>query len=267
MTDLEVARIMAAYKVSPEEQLRQIKFRRQLVEWWGIQPGQRILEIGCGQGDMTAVLADAVGPAGYVLAVDSADESYGSPVSLGDSAAAIKNSVLGPAIEFRYNFSDYESLGPDSDFDLVVLANSSWYFTNADQLRDLLKTVRYLVPKLLFSEWDANPLHLSQLGHFLSVQFAQLCSAHYADAGLNIRNALSKDAIKELMRSAGWHPTSETLFNQPELSDGKWEIQMCLEAAARPGADQRLLPIVEAIRANQHHTEALPIFAVVATLS
>ena len=253
---------MAAYRVSPEEQLRQTRFRRQLVEWWRIQPGQRILEIGCGQGDMTAVIADAVGPNGFVLAVDSAAENYGSPISLGDSARCLTVSELGAQIEFQYNFSAYSSLG--SDFDAIVLANCSWYFASSDQLTDVLRKVHQLAPKMLFSEWDAKPQHLSQLGHFLTVQFAQLCSAHYADAELNIRNALSKDAIKDLMGSAGWHPTAETLFDGPDLADGKWEIQMCLEAAARLDVEQRLQPIVEAIRANQHHASALPVFAMMA---
>lgn len=36
----------------------------------GVGPGMRVLEIGCGTGEVTAVLADLVGPGGAVLAVD-----------------------------------------------------------------------------------------------------------------------------------------------------------------------------------------------------
>lgn len=36
----------------------------------GIQPGMRVLEVGCGLGVMSAWLADAVGPSGHVDAID-----------------------------------------------------------------------------------------------------------------------------------------------------------------------------------------------------
>lgn len=38
---------------------------------WGLRPGQRVLEAGCGAGRLTSYLANAVGPAGKVLALDS----------------------------------------------------------------------------------------------------------------------------------------------------------------------------------------------------
>ena len=37
---------------------------------WGISPGNRILEPGCGSGRLTEVLAEAVGPAGEIYAMD-----------------------------------------------------------------------------------------------------------------------------------------------------------------------------------------------------
>ncbi|MBE7558476.1 class I SAM-dependent methyltransferase [bacterium] len=37
---------------------------------WRVQRGERILEPGCGQGRLTALLAGAVGPEGEVFAVD-----------------------------------------------------------------------------------------------------------------------------------------------------------------------------------------------------
>ena len=57
----------------------QIEQRAQLVEVWGIKPGEKVLEIGCGQGDCTVVLATAVGENGSVTGVDPADLEYGKP--------------------------------------------------------------------------------------------------------------------------------------------------------------------------------------------
>lgn len=55
----------------------QIEQRAQLVKTWDIKPGERILEIGCGQGDCTLVLAAAAGDAGSVTAIDPASLDYG----------------------------------------------------------------------------------------------------------------------------------------------------------------------------------------------
>lgn len=56
----------------------QIEERIQLVKRWDIQSGEHVLEIGCGQGDCTIVLAVAVGDTGSVTAVDPADLDYGA---------------------------------------------------------------------------------------------------------------------------------------------------------------------------------------------
>lgn len=55
----------------------QMDHRLDLVSFWGITPGSRVLEIGCGQGDCTIVLADAVGESGHVDAVDPGAPDYG----------------------------------------------------------------------------------------------------------------------------------------------------------------------------------------------
>jgi cyclopropane fatty-acyl-phospholipid synthase-like methyltransferase len=43
---------------------------RRLIRECGIAPGMRVLDIGCGVGDVAMLVADAVGPAGKVVAVD-----------------------------------------------------------------------------------------------------------------------------------------------------------------------------------------------------
>ena len=69
----EIAAAMAAAEGSPDVQLTQTRYRAALVTGLGIPAGASVLEVGCGQGDMTAVLAEAVGPEGRVVAVDIAD--------------------------------------------------------------------------------------------------------------------------------------------------------------------------------------------------
>jgi predicted methyltransferase len=59
-------------------QVAQTEHRLKLAIDWPIETDSRVLEIGCGQGDFTAVLASIVGPSGHITAIDPADLSYGN---------------------------------------------------------------------------------------------------------------------------------------------------------------------------------------------
>jgi SAM-dependent methyltransferase len=139
ITPEELARHMAAYDQYADVQIAQTRFRMELVKQWQIAAGSRVLEIGCGQGDMTAVLADAVGPDGYVTAVDIADPAYGAPITLGQSARHLLATPLGRRIDFRFNYDLLTYSFPADTFDYVVLAHCSWYVESLDQLRRLLQ--------------------------------------------------------------------------------------------------------------------------------
>lgn len=162
---------MAAAEHSPDVQLSQTRHRAALVAGWRIPPGSTVLELGCGQGDMTAVLAEAVGPEGRVVAVDVAEPSYGAPVTLGESAARLTAGPLGPRIDFRFGTDVLDpSVGfPEGAFDHVVLAHCSWYFASLGQLRDTLVRVRPWARRLWFTEWDMTPASDGQLAHLLAV--------------------------------------------------------------------------------------------------
>ena len=43
---------------------------RRLIQDCGIRSGMSVLEIGCGVGDVSMLLAESVGPSGVVLAID-----------------------------------------------------------------------------------------------------------------------------------------------------------------------------------------------------
>jgi protein-L-isoaspartate O-methyltransferase len=68
-----------------EIQHSQTLHRLALLENLKISTGSRVLELGCGQGDCTTVLAHAVGGSGSVVAVDPADLDYGVSVHLAAS--------------------------------------------------------------------------------------------------------------------------------------------------------------------------------------
>lgn len=65
------------YQTHLENHLAGIEYRQRMLEHWKIPSGSSVLEIGCGQGEFTVCLADAVGPAGRVVAVDPAPAGWG----------------------------------------------------------------------------------------------------------------------------------------------------------------------------------------------
>jgi predicted methyltransferase len=80
------ARTIASFCLSdpayPDSQIGQIEHRINLVEKWNIKDGDRVLELGCGQGDCTAALAAAVGDKGSVTAIDPAPSDYGESLCI-----------------------------------------------------------------------------------------------------------------------------------------------------------------------------------------
>src|SRR5882724_6478380 len=51
---------------------------RRLIRECGIGPGMRVLEIGCGAGDVSILLAEAVGETGRVVAFDRESRAIGT---------------------------------------------------------------------------------------------------------------------------------------------------------------------------------------------
>lgn len=91
----------------------QTEHRFKLVEFWNIEKGSKVLEIGCGQGDTTAVLAYIVGENGLVHGIDIGPPTYGSPISLGESADFLFQSKLGKQLKIEFEF---DILSPTVEF-------------------------------------------------------------------------------------------------------------------------------------------------------
>jgi SAM-dependent methyltransferase len=275
----DLATLMAANAISPDAQLRQTRVRVRLVDEWQIAEGARVLEIGCGQGDTTAVLADAVGRRGRVVAVDRADASYGAPVSLGDSARRLAQGPLGDRIEFRFGFDalDPANAFPDDAFDAVVLAHCTWYFDSLVQLAETFRRIRPWAARLCLSEWDLEPRTADQAGHFLAVMIQAQIEAHKTRSEANVRTPYSREALRTILRATRWEVASETLVDASELDDARWEIASCLSDSL-PEAEvlelgarlQTLLASqVDVLRRISERGESrpLPSYSVVATRS
>lgn len=262
-----VSKIADCMAVKGEIQFNQTEHRVKLVESWGIEAGSKILEIGCGQGDTTAVLAYFTGEKGQVYAVDIAGPDYGSPVTLGESRDYLVASSLGNQIkmEFQVNILADTVTFPENHFDYIVFSHASWYLRSAEELSAILKKSRRWGKQLCFAEWDAAIQHVEQQSHLLAVLLQAQYEAFKTDSEANIRSLFTVEDIKDMAKDAGWNVVKEESIYSPKLKDGDWEVDMVLEFAEKelrqlpeiPGKLEKL--IRSQLRILQRNKETLPI--------
>jgi SAM-dependent methyltransferase len=77
----------------------------------GIQPGMRVLDLGCGAGDVTFVAAGLVGPAGFVVGIDRSPEAL--------ARARLRAAQRGLA-QVRFVEGDLGEPAPGGPFDAIV---------------------------------------------------------------------------------------------------------------------------------------------------
>lgn len=108
-----------------------------------LQPGQRVLELGAGTGDLARQLARAVGPTGTVLATDVAE---GMVELLRDTAAGVPNVEVA-----RLDAMDIDA--PDASVDAVVFRMGLMFL--AEPERALAECRRVLTPtgRLALAVW------------------------------------------------------------------------------------------------------------------
>jgi SAM-dependent methyltransferase len=226
----EVVGCMPASSSDINIQKVQTEHRLKLADFWGIKKGFKVLEIGCGQGDTTAVLAFLVGEKGFVHGIDVASPDYGSPLTLGESINFLMKSYIGNRIKIDF---DMDILlpsveFPEKHFDMIVLSHSSWYLKSAEELHDILEKLRKWGNKLCFAEWDSRIQSVEQYPHFLSVLIQAQYECFKMTSLSNVRTLFTPQDIRKIAESAGWDITAEKSINSPELQDGKWEIEQVL---------------------------------------
>lgn len=141
----------------------------------GLKPGMRVLDIGCGAGDVSFLARSIVGPEGAIIGVDRSPEA----VALAEQRA--QNAQL-PNVQFIA--SDLDTLTLDQPVDALIGRLVLMYFPKpADVLRKLLAFVK---PGglVMFQEIDA-----------ISIAAEPMCDEFWA-TGQRINLAFSRAGIE-----------------------------------------------------------------------
>jgi ubiquinone/menaquinone biosynthesis C-methylase UbiE len=106
-----------------------------LLQSAGLETGMRVLDIGCGPGDVTMLAAQIVGPAGHVVGIDLSDAAV-------DAARGRLDSHDLTNVEFTQ--SDVESYNGPADFDMIICRYVLIH--QSDPIRFLQSATRLLRP-------------------------------------------------------------------------------------------------------------------------
>ncbi|QVI34450.1 SAM-dependent methyltransferase [Lacticaseibacillus chiayiensis] len=245
-------------------QRRQTAHRIAIADTWQVQPDENILEIGCGQGDLSTVLADRVGPGGHVTGIDIAPREYGAPLTLGQAWDHLFNGPLAKRLTVHFNTNLTNGLGSlaDQHFDRIVMAHSLWYFESANALALLLNNLRTIGDFVDVAEWSLQPTALNQIGHLQAAMIQGLLYAIAPSDVANIRTLITPDTLTQMAHDHTWTYTAGQLIEDPDLDDARWEIAttnaLLTELKLSTDLRDRVKPQLEAMQHNG--TATLPTF-------
>ncbi|CAD6892550.1 unnamed protein product [Tilletia laevis] len=219
----------------------QIEHRVEIAKrFFGTGPGcgavdvhsKSLLEVGCGQGDMSIVLAEMVGEGATVVGLYPAPLTYGAPMNLGQAQAILKSSAVGSRLHFVRGdvpsyFSKKADGTPTPSFEAAVVVHSLFYFPSEAALFESLTILRKANPPikhLCLAEWALTTSNPTAIPHLLAI-FAQ---SFLPKADANVQTIFSPVQLKKLAERAGWKLKSESVIANPGIQDGRWEVDMTL---------------------------------------
>lgn len=226
----KIDRFLSSYLHDPKQRPALIPHatrRFRLLDLWSISDGDRVLDIGCGQGESTIAFAVQVGSNDQVTGIENAPPDYGGPITIEESQTFIMDSPEGPRISFqccggmggksgkvenvvsriqRCGSSTSESAVP---FNVAVFLHSLWYFQDPDSILLIFRALESMsVPYIFIAEYAQCGSIMEQQPHLLAAhtqallyQLKELRRAGMKEA--NIRAASLPDQIKQLAEQAG----------------------------------------------------------------
>ncbi|KAI0258115.1 S-adenosyl-L-methionine-dependent methyltransferase [Gloeopeniophorella convolvens] len=234
MTTLNVQDIASQSLYGPKgfpSQLQSTEHRIAILSHATIKRGARVLEVGCGQGDSTTVLAEIVGPGGHVTAVDPGPLDYGSPFTLGQAQEHISSGRLGSRITWKQADPLAFLESDETTYDVAVLALCIWYFHDPSVLAATLSALVKRARSIFIAEWSLKASNPAAHPHILAALTQAALESQKTNPHSNIRYAATPAAIKEAATAAEWTFVSErTVVPADNILDGRWEVDLVRSA-------------------------------------
>ncbi len=196
---------------------------RQFFRRAGLSPGMRVLDIGCGAGDVSLLAGEMVGASGSVLGVDHAPEAI---------AAATERARARGLGQVAFQLSDVEDLVLSAPVDALV--GRFVLMHQADPARTLRRAARAVRPGGMVAMMES---HLT----------ASVAGVHSAPHSPTYHRILSW--MIEIIRRAGAHPDMGLRLRQTFLAAGLPSPELWLQARVEGGRDAAIYRyMVESLR-------------------
>ena len=171
----------------------------------GIRSGMRVLDLGCGAGDVTFVAADLVGPEGFVVGVDRSPEAL--------ARARVRAEQRG-LTQVRFVEGDLNDPAPAGPFDAIVERLVLWLVPDPAAL--LRRQATVLRPGGLVVPIEAD---LSTLGWLPETPFATQVKSWLVEAFAKAGMSMLGPRLWAIVQEAGLRPLG-MIGVQPHFGPG-----------------------------------------------
>jgi SAM-dependent methyltransferase len=171
----------------------------------GIRPGMRVLDLGCGAGDVTFVAADLVGPDGFVVGVDRSAEAL--------ARARLRAGRRGLA-QVQFVEGDLGEPAPGGPFDAIVERLVLWLVPDPAAL--LRRQATVLRPGGLVVPIEED---LSTIRSLPETPFGTQVKSWLVEAFAKAGMSMIGDRLWAIVQEAGLHPVG-MLGIQPHFGPG-----------------------------------------------
>jgi len=137
--------------------------RSQMVNDLNLKPGDRVLDLGCGPGLWTSMIAERIKPNGYVIGVDLSEDL------IKYAKKRIRKNPLKKIIKFQQG--DFFNIPfDDNSFDVVFFGNCYAYVTEAKRVLEEQKRVTTKYGRIIAKDFDGAIIIFHPIDPYLSAK-------------------------------------------------------------------------------------------------